>query len=70
MSYVPLVVACLTGQLGECREHHLPLPQITNATACHLGGAVRLRERVADHEGWRLSDVKCLENFKVASAQN
>jgi hypothetical protein len=70
MFYVPLVVACLTGQPGECREHHLPLPQITNATACHLGGAVRLRERVADHEGWRLSDVKCLENFKVASAQN
>ena len=70
MSYVLLVVACLTGQPGECREHHLPLPNITNATACHLGGAVRLREWVAGHAGWRLTDVKCLSNSKVASAQN
>jgi hypothetical protein len=70
MSYVLLVVACLTGQPGECREHHLPLPQITNATVCHLGGAVRLREWVADHEGWRLTDVKCLQNSKVASVRN
>jgi hypothetical protein len=75
MSYMLLVVACFAGQSpasqsGECREHHLPLPQITNATACHLGGAVRLREWVAAHEGWRLTDVKCLSNSKVASAQN
>jgi|tagenome__1003787_1003787.scaffolds.fasta_scaffold19631172_2 hypothetical protein len=80
MSYVLPVVACLTGQspasqipdsqLGECREHHLPLPQVTNATAYHLGGAVRLREWAAGHEGWRLVDVKCFSNFKVASAQN
>jgi hypothetical protein len=43
MSYVLLVVACLTGQppvsqFGECLEHHLPLSQITNVTARHLGG--------------------------------
>jgi hypothetical protein len=50
MFYVLPVVACLTGQppvsqFGECIEHHLPLPRITNqiakVTACHLGGAVR-----------------------------
>ena len=61
----------LTGQPGECREHHLPLPQITNATApAILAGRYALREWVADHEGWRLTDVKCLSNSKVASARN
>jgi hypothetical protein len=49
MSYVLPVVARLTGQppvsqFGECLEHHRPLPQITNVTACHLGGAVRAHE--------------------------
>jgi hypothetical protein len=70
MSYVLLVVACLNGHPDECREHRLPLPQITNATACHLGGAVLLRDWIADHRGWRLTDVKCLASSKVASAQN
>ena len=70
MSYVLLVVACLNGQPDECREHRLPLPQITNATACHLGGAARLRDWIADHREWRLADVKCLVSSKVASAQN
>jgi len=70
MSYVLLVTACLTGQPGECREHRLPLSQITNTTACHLGGAVRLREWVTDHKGWRLTDVKRLQNYSVTSAQN
>jgi hypothetical protein len=75
MSYVLLVVACLNGQPAngqpnECREHRLPLPQITNATACHLGGAARLRDWIADHREWRLTDVKCLVSSKVASAQN
>ena len=70
MSYVLLVVACLNGQPDECREHHLSLPHITNATACHLGGAVLLRDWIADHAGWRLKDVKCLTNSNVASAEN
>jgi len=70
MSYVLLVVACLNGHPDECLEHRLPLPQITNATACHLGGAVLLRDWIADHRGWRLTEVKCLANSKVASAQN
>jgi len=70
MSYVLLVVACLNGHPDECLEHRLPLPQITNATACHLGSAVLLRDWIADHRGWRLTDVKCLANSKVASAQN
>jgi len=74
MSYVLPVVACLNGQSqagqsladqsGECREHRLPLPQITNATACHLGGAVRPREWAAAHENWRLTDVECLSTPK------
>lgn len=70
MSYVLLVVACLNGQPGACVEHRLSLPQITNATACHLGGAIRLRDWIADHAGWRLKDVKCLTNSNVASAEN
>ena len=70
MSYVLLVVACLNGHPDECLEHRLPLPQITNATACYLGGAILLRDWIADHRGWRLTDVKCLANSKVASAQN
>ncbi|UEM19266.1 hypothetical protein JL100_019490 [Skermanella mucosa] len=74
MPYVLLVVACLTGQPAECRRQELPLPQITNATGCHLGGAVRLRDWIAENGGWRLTDVRCLPkphtNAHVASAGN
>ena len=70
MSYVLLVVACLNGETGACVEQRLPLPHISNATACHLGGAVRLRDWIADHAGWRLTDVKCLTKSNVASAEN
>jgi len=79
MSYVLPVVARLTGQppvslFGECLDHHLPLPRITNritnVAARHLGGAVRAHECIAGHADWRFTDTKCLSNSKVASAQN
>ena len=70
MSYVLPLAACLTGQPGEWRDHYLSLTQIYSATARHLGGAVLLRDWIVDREGWRLTNVRCLPNSKVASAQN
>ncbi|EWY39488.1 hypothetical protein N825_06645 [Skermanella stibiiresistens SB22] len=69
MPYALLVVACLVGQPAECRQHQLPLPQITNATACHLGGAVRLRAWLAENEGWRLTDAECVSDPEAAAPQ-
>jgi hypothetical protein len=70
VSYILLVVACLLGKPAECRQDHLPLPQITNATACHLGGRARLREWMDEHRGWRLTDVRCLTQTATPSFGN
>jgi hypothetical protein len=85
MSYVLPVVARPTAcqptgqppvsQLGECRERHflstpISLTQIINVIACHLGGAVRARDRIPGLGDWRLNGAESLSNSKVASAQN
>jgi hypothetical protein len=68
MTYMLLVVACLAGQPNQCVRERLPLPEVTNATACHIGGHMRLRDWVGAHKGWRLKDARCLPPHTVTAA--
>jgi hypothetical protein len=68
MTYLLLVVACLAGNPSDCREERIAMPEITNATACYLGGQVMLRDWTRGHKGWRLTNARCLERRNIASA--
>ncbi|MDP9196102.1 MAG: hypothetical protein M3O22_04945 [Pseudomonadota bacterium] len=60
MKYALLVVACLANEPTDCREYMSVIPEVTNATACHLVGQAELRSWLRAHEDWRLSDAYCL----------
>ncbi len=60
MTYVLILVACLTASSDDCRPERLPLPGITNATGCHLAGRLRLTEWLAQgHSIAQLAEVRC-----------
>lgn len=60
MQYILLVIACLSGQPGQCVGETVALPEVTNATACHLASRLRLRDWALNHPGMRVKDAKCM----------
>ena len=60
MSYVLVLVACLSAAPDGCRAERLPLPGITNATACHLAGRLRLTEWLSEGRSiTQVTEVRC-----------
>lgn len=60
MQYILFVLACLSGQPGQCVGEPIALPEVTNATACHLAGRLRLHEWALEHPGMRIKEAKCM----------
>lgn len=60
MQYILFVIACLSGQPGQCTGETIALPEVTNATACHLAGRLHLRDWALEHPGMRVREAKCM----------
>lgn len=60
MQYVLFVLACLSSDPQQCVGERLELPEITNETACHLAGHLRLNDWMRAHRDMELREAKCM----------
>lgn len=60
MTYVLVLVACLSASADGCRAERLALPGVTNPTGCHLAARLRLTEWLAQgHSIKQLAEARC-----------
>jgi len=61
MKFILLLVACAASDPGQCIARPITLPEVTNATGCHLVAQLHVREWLAQHPDMRLREATCMQ---------
>ena len=60
MKYVLFVMACLSHEPDQCIGEPIDLPEVKNATACHLASRLRMHEWAEAHPDMEIKEAKCM----------